>query len=273
MRAVRDNRRRGNEAPRDLLRASLREWRRSLEVPEDTAGYAILARPTAAPAHLLEADLDAEDALHRFRARVNAVVQDQNLSDLLRPGGGPLPPALDLISPYASHRADGVGFARPAAHRTTQREDSTADLDLELSADGTVRLICGRIAERRSPRFWSSDPDGTKAHPVLITRLLATHVRQVLQLAANTAHDTSYLGTWQVGALLEGTRGVLDWEAFDDITGHTTVTPYNRDDYYRAYTATRTELGVSAGTVSAALLRPLLRIIGGTGPCAGLLAP
>ncbi|HUP14771.1 MAG TPA: ATP-binding protein [Acidimicrobiia bacterium] len=134
---------------------------------------------------------------------------------------------------------------------SADREDHL--LEIELSEDGEVRVFCGRASA-------VADPGRAPDVAVLFDVLIAGLVYRSVQLAADVAAETGYLGDWAIGVAVVGAKGGGSWIRTQDFM--TTATPYPADIYTQLTRSSTLELQDRAGLVTDRLVGRMLRTLG-----------
>jgi len=206
----------------------------------DNAHLFVVAKPVASRAELL-VDL-IEDQLGYWELA---------LQNLVRRSMRPLPgnEAPDVSQPFAWRRSDGWAITSGdlgEGRRLSERPRHEGALEVEVAADGAVRLFCGR---------GSDEFEGTR---VVIERLVLGLIHRVLGLAMQISRDWGYWGSWDLGVALMGTNGVAAFSLIRD-----DFRPMFPVDLYSQITrATLEELEATPNVVVDRLVGPFMRALG-----------
>jgi hypothetical protein len=203
--------------------------------------FAVLA-PVAGPPHALDDQLYASGVIPWLAAH-EAAADDLGSDPALRDF------AIPSLTGGASLRPLVGGVAL-----TTYSPDSTHEaslLELQVSDDGTVAYIAGRVAESRDGGKWV-----WAAIPVALLHRLIRITRQLADEAM------PYQGSWHAAVLIRGTQGALAGDCRDtDPFWQRRLTPYPEESYVGSTTTTTLELSEAPSRIVRRLLIPFLRAL------------
>jgi hypothetical protein len=152
--------------------------------------------------------------------------------------------------------------------------DGVDQLEIEISEDGGLRLLCGYGPQQVGMPMWSTANQGTASTvylPILYPRLYVALTRRVLLLAAAVAHEVSYSGMWQVGVAASGLGGAINGDMPKHVWAE--LPRYKGMEHSRVTTGSTRELAVAPGPVVDRLLGPLLRSMDAVRTSGQLLGP
>lgn len=242
-------RRRRNES--DVLALLRREFARD-PVPKDQQKQAhlfLVAEPLAPRPEMFLRKLHHQDLLALLSKGAWGEEPVRALGD-----GQHFSPELTAATAFTRR---SVGAALSTA---SLRSDRTVDmtmahrpedvLELEVSEDGAVRIMMGRLSA-------ALRGDGDEPVQYLFDQAAVIYVRRLLGLVLEIAHEAGYFGGWGLAVGATGLRGL---SSFD--TRWYDAQFFEEDVYERATMASYAELVSQPGTVADRLLGRFLRKLG-----------
>lgn len=194
-----------------------------------------------------------------------ARLHHQDLLDLLSRGawgdeparalgvGERFSPELDAATTYSRRSAGaalatyGLGSDRSVDTSTVGWEDI---VELEVSEDGAIRIMMGRLSDTR-PR------DGAESSQHLLDQAVVIYVRRMLGLVLEVAGEAGYFGGWALAVGATGLRGLSVRDHYGRVTQ-----AFEDDTYQRATFASYADLVAQPGSTADRLIGRFLRKLG-----------
>ena len=153
-----------------------------------------------------------------------------------------------------SRRAEGLAVSSHYPEPKPRREQSL--LEIVVREDGGIRLTCGQGTDE-----YRTYP-GQEELPQVLFPGLALYLTQVTASLAGRLGDqyAAYQGQWQIGLLQDRLRGAWPVDHFQ--THGAVGSPYSRDTYERATSASTEELVNAPKAVAERVVARLLRALG-----------
>jgi hypothetical protein len=202
----------------------------------------LLAQPeTAVEEALVEFLADPDDAKRAIQAIIGPIRRERDR------GTTGFTPDLHHLVDWAT-RAEGLALISYSAEEGPVREKGL--LELVIREDGGISLTCGK------------GTDTLRGTTTVIVMLVLGLTYSVAALAGRLADEhAGYQGQWRLGVRMDRLRGAVPLDLLQGAL-RKPASPYTRDEYERATSASTEELVNAPYAVAERLVAPLLRGLG-----------